>query len=323
MNKRLTTTLFLLLALSCQALAYDFSKTIHNNQKLYFTILQHRPDEVVVVAPNGTGIGYGKLPQPSGRLVIPDQVQYDGNTYRVVGIASFAFARCDKLTALTLPESLTEVGVGALDSCASLRSLTILCDSLAQALSISRHCPALDTLVIGPTARVLPPFIFSELQSISYISLLSREPAMMKNLFFGCTSKAVLHIGSEVSRIPQFFCYNFSGLRQIVYDSDAPSLSVIEQCAFVGCTGLDDITLPPSLVRIEANAFAHCQPRSITFLSQKPPLAPVVALLGIDPGTPVYIPCHTLGQYANSSIGRVFSNLAYAENCPGSGSSTA
>ena len=317
MNKYAYATLLLLLTMTFQAAAYDFKKSLQSGAILYYSVLKNTEDEVAVVAPSGREGGYGTLPQPSGCIVIPEEVQYDGTRYRVTSIGQNAFAGCD-ITAVTIPAGVTNIDLAAFERCSRLRSVTLLCDSLAQAVNAFAECAALDTVVIGENVRVLPPFLFAEFKTLKYIRLLANGH-QLKNLFFGSSSQATLSVGERVSQIPPFLCYNFTGLQNIEYEGEGQCLSTIGQCAFAGCTGLRNVAVNANVSRIEPYAFAHCTPQSLTFLSKRPPSVSEIAFYGIDSYTPVYIPCSTRGVYANSGIGRFFSNLVYMNDCQDGG----
>lgn len=310
--------MFALLAMMMpyRAGAYDFKKSLKGGVTLYFMVVKNAVDEVSVVAPKGRE-GYGNLPQPKGRVAIPDEVLYDGVRYRVTSIGQYAFAGCG-ITAVTVPENVTKIAIGAFDNCTQLRSLTLRCDSLSQAVKSFERCSALDTIVIDESVRILPPFLFAELNTLKHIRLLANGERL-KNLFFGSQSQATVSIGERVSMIPPFVFYNFTGLKHIDYEGVDQCLSTIGQCAFSGCTGLRNVVVPQNTSRIEPYAFAYCVPQSITFLSKRPPSISELAFYSVDSQTPVYIPCSTRGVYANSGVGRLFGNLVYMDECQGKG----
>ena len=61
----------------------------------------------------------------SGTVTIPPTVTYDNKTYCVTSIGSPAFALCNKLTNITIPESVTRIGSSAFQGCYNLTSVTI------------------------------------------------------------------------------------------------------------------------------------------------------------------------------------------------------
>jgi len=62
---------------------------------------------------------------PTGALVIPSSVTYNGTTYEVTSIGDEALSYCDNLTSVTIPNTVTSIGYSAFDSCSGLTSVTI------------------------------------------------------------------------------------------------------------------------------------------------------------------------------------------------------
>ena len=59
-----------------------------------------------------------------GNLVIPETVDYDGNTYTVTGFQEEAFYECSNLTSVIIPNSVTSIGKNAFYFCNNLTSVT-------------------------------------------------------------------------------------------------------------------------------------------------------------------------------------------------------
>ena len=55
-----------------------------------------------------------------GSVMIPESVTYNGITYNVTHISSYAFADCTSLTSVTIPNSVTSIGEAAFWGCSSL-----------------------------------------------------------------------------------------------------------------------------------------------------------------------------------------------------------
>jgi hypothetical protein len=50
-------------------------------------------------------------------IVIPESVVYEGKTYRVTSIGAEAFKKCNRLTSVTIPNSVTSIEEYAFQGC--------------------------------------------------------------------------------------------------------------------------------------------------------------------------------------------------------------
>ena len=76
----------------------------------------------------------------------------------VTTIGARAFAGCAKLEALTLPESLTEIGEGALDGLTGLKKLVIQCDPALIPAGVFANLPELADVTVE--TGVIPAHMF-------------------------------------------------------------------------------------------------------------------------------------------------------------------
>lgn len=60
-----------------------------------------------------------------GDIVIPETVVFNERTYRVTSIGKKAFAFCDPLTSITIPDSVKRIGWKAFLDCESLEEIII------------------------------------------------------------------------------------------------------------------------------------------------------------------------------------------------------
>ena len=57
--------------------------------------------------------------------MIPSEVSYNGNTYTVVEIGKYAFADCETLESVVLPDGITTIGNYAFRFCHNLKSVNL------------------------------------------------------------------------------------------------------------------------------------------------------------------------------------------------------
>lgn len=315
MNKICAIFLSLLFVVPVWATTYDFKKEI-SGQTLYFSVLSTGEHATVsVVAPQDFK-GYGDFVKPKGRLVIPGEVQHDGERYRVSAIAPRAFADCDALTSVIIPVTVSCVGSAAFENCSRMHSVVIECDSVGIFYDVFKGCVNLDSVVVAPTARCLPPFAFHGVENLKVVVFLAENAVSMRNVFFGCGAPARIVFGERVSMVPSFLCYNFTGLNKIEFPDNAHCMSTIGQCAFANCASLRNVTIPASVSMIGANAFAYCRLQSLVLESELPPCLEEQPFFGVDRSTEVMIPCGTRQSYVNSAMGRCFDHFVYPKTCP-------
>lgn len=141
---------------------------------------------------------------------------------RTKTIAEHAFSACNKLTSITLPDSITSIGSHAFDSCGSLTSITI----------------PKSVTSIGNSA-------FNTCYNLKSINVDHNNPAY-------CSKDGVLYnkTKTEIVRLPCETNTSFT----------IPSgVTRIADGAFEFCKSLKNITVPDGVLRIGNSAFERCE----------------------------------------------------------------
>jgi len=164
-----------------------------------------------------------------GAVTIPSMA----NGYPVASIQGYALSNCP-FTSLWIPNSITNIGEGALSSCPFLTNAT-LPDSLTTiAGSLFVHCPSL--------AGVALP------RSVTSIGLYA---------FAGCSSLTNVTIPASVTNIGQYAFATCASLRSVYFRGDAPAMafpnifygdSNLTAYYLPGTTGWDKWVSPPPAV---------------------------------------------------------------------------
>ena len=61
----------------------------------------------------------------SGDIIFPASINYNGNEYPVTTIDGYAFLGCDNITSVTIPNSITYIGMMAFHGCTALSTINM------------------------------------------------------------------------------------------------------------------------------------------------------------------------------------------------------
>lgn len=92
--------------------------------------------------------GYNYRNKYKDFIVIPETVTYDGTTYTVTSIGSYAFANCGSVIGVSIPNTVTTINQYAFYSCSGLTSITIPASVSSIGSSAFRNCYGLSYINI-------------------------------------------------------------------------------------------------------------------------------------------------------------------------------
>ncbi len=161
----------------------------------------------------------------SGIVIIPPQVQYLNNIYRVTSIGYRAFFGCGGITSLTIPDSVTSIGVSAFDGCSDLERISV--DSHNAIYDSRGDCNAIietatNTLIAGCKNTTIPDSMTS----------------IGEAAFFGCSGITSLTIPNSVTSIGDGAFHDCSGITSLTIPN---SVTSIGDRTFSGCNALTEI----------------------------------------------------------------------------------
>jgi hypothetical protein len=167
----------------------------------------------------------------------------------VTKIGSSAFVSYDmvinhnsKLTSVTIPESVTEIGGGAFEGC-PLTSIT-----LHKSLTTLG-----DTAFRGTAIRTLALHSGLILRHYDDDGIKIAEGG--RGAFEGCKNLTSVTISGGITEIPEGMFFGCTALTSVTLPS---TITKINDSAFSSCTALTTITLPSSIKYIGRGAFLDC-----------------------------------------------------------------
>ncbi len=220
----------------------------------------------------------------TGELVIPENVEYYGNSYPVTKIRESAFSYCPGLTgslvipnsvitieqyafeydsgltgSLTIGNSVQYIGNCSFRGCGFTGSLTIS-GSVTTIGSDAFQCGFTGVITIPENIQNIGSSVFygCNFTTLNYNAIncyVAEEECC--HWLVGCSSLTTVNIGENVHVIPNNFLYGCSNLTGELIIPE--TVTYIGENAFNGCSGFSgSLTVPNSVTSIGANAFSGC-----------------------------------------------------------------
>jgi hypothetical protein len=158
----------------------------------------------------------------------------------VTSIGVDAFLDCTSLESVTIPDSVTSMGDYAFYVCTSLTSVTIGNSVESIGDYAFGNCPKLTSVTIGNSVESIGDFAFLDCSSLTSITIPDSVTSIGEAAFDSCTSLTSLTIGNSVMSIGEDA---FGGCSSLASITIPDSVTSIGDYAFLGCTILTSITV--------------------------------------------------------------------------------
>ena len=195
----------------------------------------------------------------TGRLSIPESVEYNGITCIVTEIADNAFLYCNGLTALTLGNNVQTIGSQAFMGCSGITNL-----------------------IIPQSVTSIAPDAFTDCSGLTNIMVKSGNPVYDSrgNCNAVIDSTGVLVLGCKNTIVPD-------------------DVKAIASCAFTGCTGLTIVSIPEGVTNIGESAFSGCKGLTEVYCYAKDiPVTEAYVFNGVPTASAtLYVPFVALDNY--------------------------
>ena len=294
MNKQSFITILLTMLMSmtgAKTFAHDIEVANNDGVTIYYKWANNNTELVVSYRDSY----YYKSDTYTGNVVIPEFVEYNGNTYPVTSIGVEAFCNCYGLTSVTIPNSVTSIGYRAFYYCSGLTSVTIpnsvtsiggsafyKCSSLTSVkvlitdfsafcnnkvnnfvrTEIGKPIQLIDNEGTEITEYIVPndvtsigDYTFCYCNGLTSVTIPNSVTSIGENAFSGCSGLTSVTIGNSVTSIGSSAFSGCSGLTSFTIPN---SVTSIGSSTFSGCSGLASFTIPNSVTSIGSSAFYGC-----------------------------------------------------------------
>ncbi len=174
-------------------------------------------------------------------VVIPDTIE--GKP--VVTIAEGAFAGKGTLQALSIPDSVHTIGIGALEDCGSLTTLRT-------PVYTCHTAPYFGALFGATTYEINAAYVPSTLSTL----ILTAGESIPDCAFYGCSGLEVVALPATMTEIGEFAFYGNRSLVCIPLEDTA--LTSIGERAFTGCDSLLRLDIPATVMQLGAAMLEGC-----------------------------------------------------------------
>lgn len=205
-------------------------------------------DKISFDAATGTITGCDKTVT---QLIIPAEI----GGVPVTAIGDRAFANCESLTSITIPNSVVSIGYRAFCICTVLEKVNIPDSVTYIGREAFAYCDALKNVTISNSITALEQGTFCDCNSLSNIVIPNGTTIVGEDAFADCDSLVSVTIPSSVVSIEDSAFAYCSSLGSIIVPNGVETIS---NWAFENCHSLTSITLPKSIAYIGQGAFSDC-----------------------------------------------------------------
>lgn len=147
----------------------------------------------------------------------------------IESIGSRAFAGCERLVSITIPNSVQSIGIRAFYKCSKLKDVTL-----------------------GSGITEIPEYMFYNCTQLENLTWTENIRSVGNYAFRGCGALKTLEMPVGLEEIGNFAFYACTGLKQIVIPQ---TVTKIGNYAFRGCSGVASVVIPASVTEVGKHAF--------------------------------------------------------------------
>ncbi len=195
--------------------------------------------------------------------------------YPVTEISSSAFANCDHVISVTMPNSITKIYILAFDDCDMLKTVTLSKNLVELSGYAFRNCPSLQKITLPASLEIVEYQTFKGCTSLSKVTISNGVRVIQNSAFEGCVALKEISIPDSVTEIGEtaFSGCSFekvtigngmTSMEAFQFDGNLKEITIgnrveaIPYMAFYSCSKLASIDIPASVKEIGLYAFYRC-----------------------------------------------------------------
>ena len=175
------------------------------------------------------------------------------NSVKLIGDS--AFFRCDSLTDVTIPDSVTSLGESVFEDCSELTSVKTGNGVTLIDENTFYNCEKLKNVTIGKSVTEISYRAFYSCKSLTDITISGNVKIIGIDAFYNCSELKSLKIGNGVKSMGSYAFYGCESLTDLTIPDSVTSIGTY---AFANCSGLTSVKTGNGLKNINKNAFRSC-----------------------------------------------------------------
>ena len=224
---------------------------------------------------------------------------------RSIGAEAFEF--CTDLTAVSIPDTVTSIGVGAFIFCA-LESISIPDSVVSVGNGAFGRCDFLTSVTIGNAVTAIGRNTFMRCRNLSSVTIGNAVTSIGVSAFYGCYKLTAISIPNAVESI---------GLSAFAFCTELNSVTIgaavtsIGLSAFAFCTELNSVTIGAAVTSIGDHSFQDCSNLTEVTLNWAVPL-PINSTVFLNVtlgGVALNVPEGTVSTYGAAAVWANFSPI--------------
>ena len=205
MKRRYLKSLLSIACLLCSITVYAYDFEVDG---IYYNICSEEDKTVAVTYKNYEYNSY------SGDIIIQETVYYNDEIYYIVDIEDRAFSNCDALNSVTLPNSISRLGIGAFYNSSNLTEVHATNGVITHSSQIFYNCTSLKSIVIDNSSNQIYDEVFRGCSSLNEIIIPQNITYLGEYALAGCTGLTEIRI--EATTPPYTESNTFNGINKSI-----------------------------------------------------------------------------------------------------------
>ena len=274
-----------------QTFAYDFTAVSPSGHTLFYDIIDYEQKQVKLVPEFDDDDNYDT--PPAGDLIIPGEVEFEGETYSVISIESSCFRRCTKITSVIVQEGIKSIESNAFGDCSKIKNI-VLPNSLEELDYPFVFCTSLQSITLSNSLTTICNGLFWGCESLESVVIPNSVTSMGTSVFYLCANLKSVTLPEGITKIKQSTFAKCNNLSSVNIPSTVTSIGME---AFLECENLTSIVIPASVQDIDVSAFIYCENLQTVVIESETPPSLGENAFPRNENLKIYVPCDAIDDY--------------------------